>query len=174
MVLASGAIFSGVLGHTSFVGEEMSAFWAKSILILENHHAMEGAEHVPALISRLPTLAGVGGIALAYVMYMFVPVLPGHLYRLLPAVHKFVYNKWYFDELYDFLFVRPAFKLGRAFWQGGDGALIDGVGPDGVAAATKAIARKVGALQSGYLYHYAFAMLIGVAAFVTWYIVKVG
>ena len=174
MVLAAGAIFSGVLGHTSFVGEEMTAFWSKAILILDKHHAMEGAEHVPALISLLPTVAGVSGIALAYVMYMFVPAIPGLLARLLPGVHKFVLNKWYFDELYDFLFVRPAFRLGRAFWQGGDGALIDGVGPDGVAAATRGIAKRVGALQSGYLYHYAFAMLIGVAAFVTWYIVKVG
>ncbi|HVM80363.1 MAG TPA: proton-conducting transporter membrane subunit, partial [Stellaceae bacterium] len=174
MVLAAGAIFSGVLGHSSFVGEEMGAFWSKAILILDSHHAMEGAEHVPAIVSLLPTVAGVSGIALAYLMYMFVPVLPGLLARAMPGVHRFVYNKWYFDELYDFLFVRPAFRLGRAFWQGGDGALIDGVGPDGVAAATRDIAKRVGALQSGYLYHYAFAMLIGVAAFVTWYIVKVG
>jgi NADH-quinone oxidoreductase subunit L len=174
MVLAAGAIFAGILGHGSFVGEEMETFWSKAILILDTHGAMHNAEHVPALVSLLPTVAGVGGIALAYVMYMFVPALPGLLVRLMPGVHRFVLNKWYFDELYDFLFVRPSFRVGRAFWQGGDGALIDGVGPDGVAAATRDIARRVGALQSGYLYHYAFAMLIGVAAFVTWYIVKVG
>jgi NADH-quinone oxidoreductase subunit L len=174
MVLSAGAIFAGVLGHESFVGEEMGAFWSKAILILDHHEAMHNAHHVPALIGLLPTLAGAGGIALAYVMYMFVPALPGLLARMAPGVHRFLLNKWYFDELYDFLFVRPAFKLGRAFWQGGDGALIDGVGPDGVAAATRGIAKKVGAMQSGYLYHYAFAMLIGVAAFVTWYIVKVG
>jgi len=174
MVLAAGAIFAGVLGHESFVGEEMAAFWSKAILILDTHEAMHNAHHVPTLISLLPTLAGAGGIGLAYVMYMFVPSLPGLLARLVPGVHKFLLNKWYFDELYDFLFVRPAFKIGRALWQGGDGALIDGVGPDGVAAATRGIAKRVGALQSGYLYHYAFAMLIGLAAFVTWYIVKVG
>jgi len=174
MVLAAGAIFSGVLGHSSFVGEEFGAFWSKSIVILDKHEAMHGAEHVPTLISLLPTVAGVLGIGLAYVMYMFAPGIPATLAKLLPGVHRFLLNKWYFDELYDFLFVRPSFKIGRAFWQGGDGALIDGVGPDGVASATKDIAKRVGALQSGYLYHYAFAMLIGVAAFVTWYIVKVG
>jgi NADH-quinone oxidoreductase subunit L len=174
MVLAAGAIFSGALGASSFVGEEMGAFWSKSILLLENHEAMHGAHHVPTLISLLPTGVAVAGIALAYLMYMFAPSLPGLLAGLMPGVYRFVLNKWYFDELYDFLFVRPAFRVGRAFWQGGDGALIDGVGPDGVAAATTGLAKRVSALQSGYLYHYAFAMLIGVALFVTWYIVKVG
>jgi NADH-quinone oxidoreductase subunit L len=86
------------------------------------------------------------------------------------GVYQFLLNKWYFDELYDKVFVKPAFKLGRGLWLGGDGALIDGVGPDGVAAATMAISKRVGRLQSGYLYHYAYAMLIGVAAFVTWYV----
>jgi NADH-quinone oxidoreductase subunit L len=174
MVLALGALFAGVLGHESFVGEGMAEFWSKAILILDKHEAMHNAHHVPALISLLPTVAGISGIALAYVMYMFVPSLPGLTARLAPGVHRFLLRKWYFDELYDFLFVRPAFRLGRAFWQGGDGALIDGVGPDGVAAAARGIAKRVGALQSGYLYHYAFAMLIGLAACVTWYIVKVG
>jgi NADH-quinone oxidoreductase subunit L len=174
MVLAAGAIFSGVLGASSFVGEEMGAFWSKSILVLDTHEAMLGAHHVPTLISLLPTVVAVAGIALAYLMYMFAPSLPALLAGLMPGVYRFVLNKWYVDELYDFLFVRPAFRVGRAFWQGGDGALIDGIGPDGVAATTVGIAKRVSALQSGYLYHYAFAMLIGVALFVTWYIVKVG
>jgi NADH-quinone oxidoreductase subunit L len=174
MVLAAGAIFSGALGHTAFVGEEFTSFWSKSILILDSHEAMHGAEHVPALISYLPTIVGLGGITLAYVMYMFAPGIPAFLARNMQGLYQFVYNKWYVDELYDFLFVKPAFKLGRGFWQGGDGALIDGVGPDGVAAAVVGVAKKVSAFQSGYLYHYAFAMLIGVAIFVTWYVVKVG
>ena len=86
------------------------------------------------------------------------------------GVYRFVLNKWYFDELYDRLFVEPAKALGRGLWKGGDGALIDGVGPDGVAAATQSLSRRASALQTGYVYHYAFAILIGVAAFVTLYI----
>ena len=174
MVLSIGALFSGYFGHEGFVGEEMGAFWSKAILILDKHGAMHDIHHIPEIVGILPTIVGVLGIALAYVMYLMAPRLPATLARLLPWLHQFLLRKWYFDELYDFLFVRPAFRLGRAFWQGGDGALIDGVGPDGVAAAARGIAKKVGAMQSGYLYHYAFAMLIGVAAFVTWYIVKVG
>jgi len=90
------------------------------------------------------------------------------------GIYQFLLNKWYFDELYDTIFVRPAFALGRGFWKSGDGALIDGVGPDGVAAASRLIAQRMSRLQSGYVYHYAFAMIIGVAAFVTWYMFNVG
>jgi NADH-quinone oxidoreductase subunit L len=129
---------------------------------------------VPELISLLPAIAAVSGIALSYIFYMFVPSLPKLLAQVFQPVYRFLLNKWYFDELYEFLFVKPAFWLGEGLWKGGDGQLIDGIGPDGVAAATRDIARRFSALQSGYLYHYAFAMLIGVAAFVTWYIVKVG
>jgi NADH-quinone oxidoreductase subunit L len=174
VVLAIGALFAGVLGHGAFVGEEMASFWSKSILVLGRHTAMSGAEHVPTAISLLPTVVAVAGIALAYLFYMFVPSLPGLLAASLKFVHRFLLKKWYFDELYDFLFVKPAFRIGRAFWQGGDGALIDGIGPDGVASAVRDIAKRISVLQSGYLYHYAFAMLIGVAVFVTWYVVKVG
>ena len=119
-------------------------------------------------------LHSLAGIALAYLMYMFAPGLAPWLAGRFRGVYLFLLRKWYFDELYDFLFVNPAFRIGRALWHGGDGALIDGVGPDGVAAASRVIARRVIALQSGYLYHYAFAMLIGVALFVTWYVVGVG
>ena len=83
-------------------------------------------------------------------------------------------NKWYVDELYDIIFVRPARWLGRNLWKTGDGAIIDGVGPDGIAAATIDLARRAGRLQSGYVYHYAFAMLIGVVVLITWYVLGQG
>jgi NADH-quinone oxidoreductase subunit L len=86
-------------------------------------------------------------------------------------LYKFLLNKWYFDEIYDFLFVRPVLRLGRLFWKGGDGYIIDGFGPDGVSAWVLDVTRNVVRLQTGYLYHYAFAMLIGVAALITYYLV---
>ena len=85
------------------------------------------------------------------------------------VLYQFLLNKWYFDEIYDFLFVRPAMWLGRLLWKGGDGFIIDGFGPDGVSARVLDVTRNVIRLQTGYLYHYAFAMLIGVAAFITWF-----
>jgi NADH-quinone oxidoreductase subunit L len=172
--LAAGACFAGVVGAAYFVGEDMSRFWAKSILVLGGHGALEGAHRVPLVISMLPTAMAMGGVLVAYLMYMAAPGLPAFLARQFGGTYRFLLNKWYFDELYDALLVKPAFWLGYGMWKGGDGAVIDGVGPDGFAAATRDVARRMSALQSGYLYHYAFAMLIGVAAFVTWYIVKIG
>ncbi|SIS37687.1 NADH-quinone oxidoreductase subunit L [Insolitispirillum peregrinum] len=172
LVLTVGALFAGWVGYDWFVGELRETFWGHAIAVLEHNDSIHHAhEHTPGWVKLLPLVVSVSGIALAYVFYMFFPGIPAALARWLRPVHLFLLNKWYFDELYDIVFVRTARALGRGFWQGGDGALIDGVGPDGVAAATRDIARRVGRLQSGMLYHYAFAMIIGVAAFVTWYMV---
>jgi NADH-quinone oxidoreductase subunit L len=90
--------------------------------------------------------------------------------RAFKPLYLFLLNKWYFDELYDRIFVRPTMWLGRVLWKGGDGAIIDGLGPDGIAARTLDAARGASRLQTGYLYHYAFAIVIGVVAFVSWYL----
>ncbi len=169
LVLAVGAVLSGAVGHDMFVGEENHEFWRAAIAILPDHTALASVEHVPDWVEHGPLVLAVSGIALAYLLYVVFPAVPSFLATNLRGLYLFALNKWYFDELYDFLFVRPAFKIGRGFWQGGDGALIDGVGPDGVAAAAKDIGRRVALLQSGYLYHYAFAMLIGIVAIVSWY-----
>jgi NADH-quinone oxidoreductase subunit L len=170
MVLAAGAMFMGYVGFESFVGQGAEAFWGESILVLPSHPALEAAHNVPAWVKYLPVAVAVAGIGLAYVLYMLVPALPGMLAGRFNGLYRFLLNKWYFDELYDLLFVRPAFVLGRGFWQSGDGALIDGVGPDGISAAVRLLARRAGAVQTGYLYHYAFAMLAGVVVLVTWYL----
>src|SRR5690606_7911068 len=100
--------------------------------------------------------------------YIRAPETPKILAGRHRALYAFLLNKWYFDELYDFLFVRPAKRIGTFLWKTGDGRLIDGLGPDGVSARVVDVTNRVVKLQTGYLYHYAFAMLIGVAAFVTW------
>jgi NADH-quinone oxidoreductase subunit L len=107
-------------------------------------------------------------------MYMMRPGTAARLAGTFPAVYRFLLNKWYFDELYNFLFVRPAFRLGRLFWKGGDGAIIDGLGPDGISSLVVRAARRLGVIQSGYLYHYAFAMIIGMALVVSWMIIRAG
>ena len=169
--LAIGALFVGILTFNFFVGDQAAEFWGNSILILSSHPALENAHHVPIWVKYLPLFVGVAGIALAYLMYMFAPELPSALANGFHRTHHFLVRKWYFDEIYDRLFVKPAFALGYGFWKSGDGALIDGVGPDGIAATTLNIARRAGALQSGYLYHYAFAMLLGIAGLTTWFLV---
>ena len=169
-VLAVGAMFSGMLGYHYFVGGGLEEFWGDSIFVLPGHDALENAHHSPFWVIALPVAVAVGGIALAYWFYMFRPSIPGELAGRFGAVYRFLLNKWYFDELYDRLFVRPAHRVGRGLWKEGDGTLIDGLGPDGLSAVARVLARRVSMLQSGYVYHYAFAMLIGVAAFVTWYL----
>ncbi len=171
IALAVGATFAGYLGFEAFVGEGKGEFWRAAVLVLEGNDSIEAAHHVPLWVKLLPLVMAVGGIALAWFMYIRHPELPARLAERFRPLYLFLLNKWYFDELYDWAFVRPAHYLGRGLWKSGDGAVIDGVGPDGVAAAALNLARQASRLQTGYLYHYAFAMLIGVAGLVTWYVV---
>ena len=170
LVLAAGAIFSGYIGYGHFVGDNLSAFWGNSLLMLGDPNIIERAHHVPGWVKLSPIVMGAAGILLAYLLYMVWPRLPGWIATHFRELYLFSFNKWYFDELYDRIFVRPAKRLGWGLWKGGDGDLIDGVGPDGLAAVTRNLARRAVRLQSGYVYHYAFAMLIGVVIFVTWYL----
>ena len=168
--LALGAIFAGGIAEEFFVGDERASFWGGSILVLADHDPLEAVHHIPAIISLLPLVAAVSGIAVAYLFYMFRPEWPALLAERFRPIYLFLLNKWYFDELYDRLFVRPAFALGRGLWKGGDGAIIDGLGPDGIAARTIDLAVRAGRLQSGYVYHYAFAILIGTVIMVSWFL----
>jgi len=174
LLLAAGACGAGWVGYNWFVGHDAAQFWGNAILVLDTHPALENAHHVPAWVKYLPLVVGGAGIALAYVMYMFVPSLPGMVVNAIKPIHTFVFNKWYFDELYDTIFVKPAFRIGKGFWKIGDQAIIDGLGPNGVAQTTQDTAERASVLQTGYLYHYAFAMLIGVVLMVSWYMFIAG
>jgi NADH-quinone oxidoreductase subunit L len=168
-VLAVGAVFSGMVGYEWFVGHDREHFWRESIFVMPGHDVLEAAHHVPGWVPVLPLIVGIVGIALAYVLYLFMPQIPGQIAGTFKGLHQFLFRKWYFDELYDRIFVQPALYIGYGLWKSGDGSLIDGVGPDGVAAATRDIAIRATRLQSGYLYHYAFAMVIGVVLLVSWF-----
>jgi NADH-quinone oxidoreductase subunit L len=168
--LSLGAVFAGGIAESFFVGEDRAAFWGNSILVLSEHDPLENIHHIPAIIGMLPLIAGVLGIAVAYYCYMFRPDLPAIIAARFRPLYLFLLDKWYFDELYDRLFVRTAFWGGRFLWKQGDGATIDGLGPDGISAQTIAMAVRAGRLQTGYLYHYAFAILIGAVIMVSWYL----
>ena len=170
IVLAIGATFFGFLGYDFFVGDDRVEFWKSSILVLPQLDSLAAAESVPAVVRYMPLIFALIGISVAYVLYIADPGLPVRLATQFRATYLFLLNKWYFDELYDWVFVRTAFVLGDGLWKSGDGAVIDGLGPDGVAAVTRDLARQASRLQTGYLYHYAFAMMIGLVAIVTWYL----
>jgi NADH-quinone oxidoreductase subunit L len=165
-VLALGALAAGFVFKDYFIGHDYDAFWRGSVVSTE---IIQEMHHIPAWVFWSPTVAMVIGFLIAYLFYIRQPELPGQLAAQNEPLYKFLLNKWYFDELYDFLFVRPAMWLGRFLWKFGDGWLIDGFGPDGVSAWVIDVTNRVVRLQTGYLYHYAFAMLIGVAALVTFF-----
>jgi len=167
-VLAVGALFAGALFSYSFIGHGFEEFWRGSLAV---RHGLEPETHAIDFVTLLPTFMMALGFGVAYYMYIVDTDAPRRLAEGNPLLYDFLLNKWYFDELYDLIFVRPAFWLGRLLWKGGDGRVIDGLGPDGVSARVIDAAGRVVKLQTGFLFHYAFAMLIGVAAFVSWYLV---
>ncbi len=177
--LALGAILAGKFGYDLFVGEAMAEFWRDSILTLsyfpprETHlgvgTTIQFAHHVSDWVGLLPLVVALAGIFMAYVFYVWAPSLPGKCARGLGALYRLVFNKYYFDELYNAVFVRTAQRVGKALWTTGDDAIIDGYGPNGVAALAVRLSQRASALETGYVYHYAFAMVIGLAGFVTWF-----
>ena len=169
--LAFGALFAGLLFHHMFIGGGLESFWGESLFYGAANHVIEDRENDPWFVGQLPLLMLIAGFAVAYYLYI---ARVGTAQRWADAnqpLYRFLLNKWYFDELYDMVFVRPAFWLGRLFWHGGDEAIIDRFGPDGIAQSVLATTDRVVKIQTGYVYHYAFAMMLGVAVFITWYLV---
>ncbi|TBZ86223.1 NADH-quinone oxidoreductase subunit L [Rhizobium leguminosarum bv. viciae] len=167
-LLAIGAVLAGVIFEGRFYGEEYAEFWKGALFTGAENEFVEEFHHVPALVGLSPFIAMILGFVTAWYMYIRSPQTPRILAQQHRVLYQFLLNKWYFDELYDFLFVRSAKALGRFLWKKGDVGVIDTYGPNGVAARVVAVTDRVVRLQTGYLYHYAFAMLIGIAALVTW------
>ena len=169
-VLAVGALFAGFFFKDYFIGHDFKEFWGTS---LANGPVMEEIEQegaVPLVVKWSPFIVMALGFVVAWVFYIRDTSIPRRLAEQHQPLYKFLLNKWYFDELYDLIFVRPTMWLGRFLWKKGDGFIIDGFGPDGVSSVVNDVARGVVRLQTGYLYHYAFAMMIGVAAFTSWFL----
>ncbi|MEO1312121.1 MAG: NADH-quinone oxidoreductase subunit L, partial [Pseudomonadota bacterium] len=184
--LALGGLAAGMLFFNAFVGEGAGAFWQGSIYGVDAAHGAadghgasagahadeahaeegHGGHHVPTWVLWAPFIAMAIGTLLSARWYLADAPRQGVI-RPGGIIYEFLANKWYFDELYDRIFVKPAFAIGRALWKGGDGAIIDGFGPNGIAAVVGGGARRIVRLQSGYMYHYAFVMLAGITLFVT-------
>ncbi len=167
--LAFGSVFAGLPFKEVFAGHGVEGFFGTSLTFGKDNKVLEEMHHVPLTFAMLPTVMMAIGFIIAWHFYIRRPDIPVELARQHEVLYKFLLNKWYFDEIYDALIVNPTKRLGYLLWKGGDGWLIDGFGPDGVSARVLDVTRNVVRLQSGYLYHYAFAMLIGAAIFITWF-----
>jgi NADH-quinone oxidoreductase subunit L len=168
-VLAVGALLAGAVFKAYFIGHDEALFWGTALYRAPENNIVEEMHHVPAWVIWSPFVAMVIGFAVSWLFYIRRPDLPGKLAAANEPVYQFLLNKWYFDELYDLIFVRPAKWLGRFLWKQGDGWLIDGFGPDGISARVIDTTNRIVKLQSGFVYHYAFAMLIGVVFLITWF-----
>jgi NADH-quinone oxidoreductase subunit L len=171
-VLAAGSILAGFPFKELFAGHGVEEFFRESVKM--NPHIIEDMEKIPAWLAPLPTVMMALGLFISYIFYIRRPYIPEELAEQQPMLYQFLLNKWYFDELYDLIFVRTAKWIGYTLWKKGDGYIIDGFGPDGVSARVLDVTRNVVKIQTGYLYHYAFAMLIGVAGLITWFMFGVG
>jgi len=174
IVLALGAVFAGWLFNEQFVGADMAKFWSQSLFFAPENEVPHHAHDVATWVKLAPLVVGLAGIALAYVAYIRDPGLSARIAARAGFLYRLFFNKWYFDELYEAIFVRPAKAIGYGLWKGGDGAIIDGYGPDGIAAVSQDVASRASRVQSGYVYHYAFAMLIGIVVLISWYILGGG
>lgn len=164
-ILASGAIFSGYFGMGYFT---QKVFWGSSLVMAEE---IPG-EHLHLIIEILPTVLALSGISLAYFLYGWAFSWPSLIATKFRFIYQFLFNKWYFDELYDRIFIRRALSLGSKFWQLGDVGIIDKWGPDGIARLALRISNRFSQLQTGYLFNYAYGMVWGVVGLVAWFIFK--
>jgi NADH-quinone oxidoreductase subunit L len=167
LALALGAVVAGYLFDDWFIGPDRDSFWRGSIFNLGQVDLAE-PKTLNQWVVWAPLIVTAIGFLSAWWMYIRREGMGARIAARRGPIWSFLYNKWYFDELYDAVFVRAARWLGDLLWKGGDQRLIDGLGPDGVSALSYAAGRRTGRLQTGYVYHYAFVMLVGVVALLSY------
>ena len=166
-ILAFGSVAAGAAAPF-FVGGAYKEFWGTALFEGAGNHILHAAHEVPQWVVWAPTLAMLAGLSIAVLYYILVPALPALTARIFRPIYVFLLNKWYFDELYDLIFVRPTFWLANVLWKVGDIAIINGL-IDGTAAGVYRITARAVRLQTGYIYHYAFAMLVGLALLISYF-----
>ena len=172
-ILSIFTIFSGVYFVDYFMYHDYQYLWQSSIYLSENNHVIESIHYVPKWVKYSPLVMMVIGLITAVIFYLLYPKVPKFLSSQFNPVYKFLLNKWYFDEIYEFIFVRNISRIGNFLSNFGDKRIIDGLGPDGISLRVMDIAKQMSRIQTGYIYHYAFAMLIGLMLFITYFFIRV-
>ena len=171
-VLTFFTIFSGAYFVDYFMSYDYQFLWKDSIYLSPSNHVIEAIHHVPKWVKYSPLFMMIIGFAASFLFYILFPSIPRYLAKTFDPIYKFLLNKWYFDELYEFLFVSNIKKIGTFFFNIGDKKIIDGFGPDGISSRVLYFAKQIGKLQTGYIYHYAFAMLFGLTVFISYFFLK--
>jgi len=173
MILSILTIFSGIYFVDYFMSHDYQFLWQTAIYLSESNHVIESIHYVPKWVKYSPLVMMVLGLITAIIFYLIYPSIPKFLSNKFNPLYKFLLNKWYFDELYELIFVRNISRIGNFLSNFGDKRVIDGLGPDGISLRVMDIAKQVSRIQTGYIYHYAFAMLIGLMLFITYFFVRV-
>jgi NADH-quinone oxidoreductase subunit L len=170
-ILSIGAIASGYIGYKilHMVDYDL-AFWNGSITSLDANNPLADAKNTEMWVKKLPLIAGLAGISLAYIFYLYVPSLPETIKTKLKPLYNFSYNKWYFDEVYNFIFVKSLRGLGNFLWKFVDVIIVDGGGPRASSKIVNYLSKTISNVQSGLVYHYAFIMLLGMFALISWFV----
>ncbi len=171
-ILAAGAVLAGLILKGDYIGDGQSVFWGAAIFNSDTNQVLEHAHHVPVWVKMAPLVVGLAGIIMAYVFYLMRPEIPAALAKRFQGLYQFLLNKWYFDELYDRIFIKPALRIGRFFWLSGDGKMIDEYGPNGIARISQQFAGVLSRAQSGFMYHYAFVMMVGIVGFIGYFVFR--
>jgi NADH-quinone oxidoreductase subunit L len=165
IILSVGAIFAGFIFKELFFDTN---FWGNSIFFLEPL----SEEHPPMWFLLLTPILVCSSIPISYYLFVKNKDLPNSIVEINKPLYNFLVNKWYFDELYEVLFIKPSKKIGLFLWKFFDVKIIDGFGPDGISSLIKKFSIKANKFQSGYIYQYAFIMLLGFSALLTFLIIK--
>jgi NADH-quinone oxidoreductase subunit L len=173
IVLSILTIFSGIYLVDYFMSHDYQFLWQTAIYLSESNHVIESIHYVPKWVKYSPLVMMVLGLITAIIFYLIYPSIPKFLSNKFNPLYKFLLNKWYFDELYELIFVRNISRIGNFLSNFGDKKVIDGFGPDGISSRVMDIAKQVSRIQTGYIYHYAFAMLIGLMLFITYFFARV-
>ena len=169
MILAAGALFAGYAFYEMFVGHHQ--IWGDAIFVLPANDTVTAAHHVPYWVKKLPIVMGVAGLFLGWLFYNKLTGVPALSTKVFKPLHNLFFKKWYFDEIYHAVFIKPSLWFGRVFW-GTDKHVVDGIGPDGVAKTSYGISGLLSRFQSGYVFQYAFVMMLGLIGIITWFFVK--
>jgi NADH-quinone oxidoreductase subunit L len=165
LALSVGAVFAGMIFAPHFIGHHEAEFWRGAIFVGAENHVLHESHNVPTWVKWAPLIVTLLGTAIAYWLYVVKEGAAKQMADRKGPLWTFLYNKWFFDELYDVVFVKGAKAIGDFFWKVGDVKIIDGFGPNGAAWASLKSGGWLSRFQSGFVYFYAFVMLIGVAAF---------
>jgi NADH-quinone oxidoreductase subunit L len=172
-ILAIGAVVAGFIFGGYFFGHHYAEFWGKALFTGDGNNLVHEFHNVPLWVKLSPFIAMLLGLGLAWLYYIYNTSLPKITAKIFEPIYKFLLNKWYFDELYNVIFVKPALWLANILWKIGDMILIDGF-VNGIASRSLDVTGKVKSMQSGYVYHYAFVMMIGLTALITYFVVTGG